>query len=87
MKRDFTYIDDTINLILKIFINQKKLKDFEVINVGGGSPSTLNSMLKIIEKNLKIKAKTRLVNNSKGEAITTFADISKSKTIWLFKKN
>lgn len=86
MKRDFTYIDDTVDLIFDIFTNQKKLNNFEVINVGGGSPNTLKSMLRIIESNLKIKAKTKLVNNSKGEAFTTFADISKSKKLFGYSK-
>ena len=79
-------IDDKIDLIFNILTNNKKINNFEVINVVGGSFNVLKSMLKIIEYKLKIKIKTKLVNNSKYEAIATFADIIISKKIFRCSK-
>ena len=49
--RDFLYVDDFTNLILKI-LNKKKLKE-RVLNVGYGKPYTVKKIIKNIFKLVK----------------------------------
>ena len=63
MKRDFTFIDDAVNATYKIIhkipkINRNnKICKFKIFNVGGGNTISLINYIKLIEKNLGIKAK------------------------------
>lgn len=57
-ERDFTYIDDTINLILQIFkkTKSKNFKSkFEIYNLAGGKPNKLMYYINLIEKKLQKK--------------------------------
>ena len=49
MKRDFTYIDDVVDGILKVI--QKKFKNFhEILNIGKGKPDELMSLISQIKE-------------------------------------
>ncbi len=74
--RDFTYIDDIINGLLKL-INAppKKIIPYQVYNIGNGNPQKLIKYLKEIEKNLNKKAKIKKIPLQKGDVIKTHADI------------
>lgn len=77
-KRDYIYIDDLIDGLVAAI--EKDLK-FEIINLGGGHPISLNKLIKLIEKNLKRKAKIKKVKAQPGDMTVTWADISKAKKI------
>jgi UDP-glucuronate 4-epimerase len=74
--RDFTYVDDVVRMVmnLNLELTQRELGYSDVVNIGGGQPETLSSMMKIIEneieRNLKIKNLDKNVNDVKK----TFAD-------------
>ncbi len=75
--RDFTYIDNISNNILKIINKYPKGKiPYEIINFGSGKPKTLNYFIKIIEKNLDAPVKKKYLNYQKGDMIKTSANIS-----------
>ncbi len=78
MRRDFTYIDDIVN---GIFGAVKLKKDFnhKIYNLGNSNPEILKDFIKLIEENLKIKAKKKLVKIQPGDVPKTFADILESK--------
>jgi UDP-glucuronate 4-epimerase len=76
MKRDFTYIDDIIEGTIRAF---KKDFDFEIFNLGYGSPSGLMEFIEIIESCLGKKTKKNFLPMQKGDVPVTYAGISKAK--------
>ena len=78
MKRDFTYIDDII-LGINGAINSKAKDLHTVYNLGNSNPELLLEFIKLIEKNLGMKAKKKLLPLQPGDVPSTFADISESK--------
>ena len=80
MKRDFTYIDDIVNGISGA-LNFKTEKKFfhNIYNLGNNNTENLFDFIKIIENNLGIKAKRKLLPLQPGDVPETFANISESK--------
>jgi nucleoside-diphosphate-sugar epimerase len=76
--RDFTYVDDIIDANLSA-MHAEVLG--EVINVGGGSRITVNETIGIIEKITGKKAKTRYIEEQKGDVRHTAADITRAKKL------
>ncbi len=79
MKRDFTYIDDVVDGILKVI--QKKFKNFhEILNIGKGKPDELMSLISLLEKSSDKKFKIKFINNIPlGDIKKTFANVEKAK--------
>ena len=77
--RDYTYIDDIVNGIMSA-INYDKTP-YEIINLGGGSPVTLNEMIATIEKVLGKKAKIERLPMQPGDVDRTVADITKARRL------
>lgn len=75
--RDYTYIDDIISGI-EAALNYNQT-NYEIINLGGGSPVTLREMIGTLEKALKIKAGIDKLPMQPGDVDKTVADISKAK--------
>ena len=74
--RDFLYIDDFVNLIIKI-IKTKKIKS-GIFNVGFGKPISIKHVLKIIEKRIKFgKVKYGKIKMRKDEPKVLFPKIKK----------
>jgi len=83
MKRDFTYIDDIVNGIIKIidkpFIPAKEgtgSVPFRVYNIGKGSPVKLMDFVSEIEKNLNLTAKKEFLPMQDGDVVETWADVT-----------
>lgn len=77
--RDYTYIDDIISGIIAA-INYDKTP-YEIINLGGGSPVTLNEMIETIEKVLGKKAKINRLPMQLGDVNKTVSDITKAQKL------
>jgi UDP-glucuronate 4-epimerase len=77
-KRDFTYIDDIVDGILKASFNKNK-KKFTIYNLGNGKIVNLMDYVKIIEKKLGLKAKINFKKLQKGDVINTLSNLRKSK--------
>jgi UDP-glucuronate 4-epimerase len=90
MERDFTYIDDVVNGMIKIVdlppsrnsldISDSKLsKDssapYRVLNIGNNKPEQLMHFIETIEECLGKKAKKKYLPMQPGDVIKTFADI------------
>lgn len=71
-KRDFTYVTDVVNAIIKSA--QSKVKN-EIFNVGSGRTVTVNYLTELI------KGKKIYIPKRPGEPNITFADIKKIKKI------
>lgn len=74
--RDFTYIMDVINYIVKIIHLPPKSKiPFRLLNVANSEPRSLSKYLQIIEQELKSKAKIKKLPLQQGDVLKTHASI------------
>ncbi len=77
--RDYTYIDDIISGVCSA-INYNETP-YEIINLGGGNPVTVNQVIETIEKELNKKAKIEYLPFQKGDVIKTVCDTSKAEKL------
>ena len=82
--RDFTYIDDVIDLIVKIIKSKKTTKNHKIYNIGFGRSVNIKKIVKIIEKYLEISPKINFIKRQKGDVLKTYANISKIKKDYNF---
>ena len=76
--RDFTYIDDVVNMIEKILFFKKRNKvPFNIFNIGSNNPTHLKSYVKLIEKKLQKNVKISNKKFQKGDIYKTHASINK----------
>ena len=79
-ERDYTYIDDIIDGIIKsIKYLEENSGVYEIFNLGESQTISLNTMVKTIEDELGIKAKLNKQPMQPGDVQRTNADISKAK--------
>lgn len=78
MKRDFTYISDVVDGVVKAVMNPF---DYEIINLGNHKPVELLYFISIIEKELGKKAITEMLPMQPGDVPATYADNSKAKKL------
>jgi UDP-glucuronate 4-epimerase len=81
-ERDYTYIDDVIEGIIKTieWIKQDN-KQFEVFNLGESNTISLKLMVKTLENVIGKKAIINQLPLQPGDVIRTYADISKSHRV------
>lgn len=99
MKRDFTYIDDIVEGIIKLIdkapIPNSDLKDiltpgtsyapYQIYNIGNNCPVDLMYFISILEKELGIKANKELLPMQPGDVWETYADIDNLTKLIGFK--
>jgi len=88
MKRDFTYIDDIIEGVVRVIDNPPKgnpnwegrasesVAPYKIYNIGRGHPVKLTDFIEAIEKALGKKAKKNLLPLQPGDVPSTWADTS-----------
>ena len=78
IKRDFTYVKDISRSIIKL-ISKSPNKEipFEILNIGNSRPVKLESIIKEIERKLKMKAKIKFLPLQKGDIPNTNSDSNK----------
>lgn len=77
LERDFTFIDDIVDGIVKIVADGKNQKtNYRLYNIGNGKPVKLLDFIKEIEKQLGIKAKREMLPMQAGDVERTWADVS-----------
>lgn len=74
--RDFTFVSDIVDGIKASL--QVKTQDSIVLNLGGTNPIGIKYFLSLMEKDLGLKARTRLAPLSKGDVPLTSADTKKA---------
>lgn len=78
--RDYTYIDDIVDGIIRVIEYLTKNKNvYEVFNIGSSKPISLKEMIGVIEKVVGKKAKVKKMKMQPGDVNRTYADISKLK--------
>lgn len=79
MERDFTYIDDIVDGILRS-LDADHLS-FEIFNLGNSNTTKLSTFIELIERGLGKKAKRELYDMQPGDVPKTHADITKAKCL------
>ena len=77
--RDYTYIDDIVDGVMSAL--KYNATKYEIINLGGGAPVTLNGMIETIEKVLGKKAKIDRLPMQPGDVDKTVSDITKAQKL------
>lgn len=79
-KRDFTYIDDIIDGIIKCanWLIRVDIPKYEIFNLGESETHTVLELIKIIEDNLQVNAIIEFQDEQPGDVKCTYADISKA---------
>ena len=82
MKRDFTYVDDIIQGIVKV-MNKIPQSDstsskapYKIYNIGNNKPVELLHFIEVIESCLGIKAKKNMLPMQPGDVPLTYADVN-----------
>lgn len=75
VQRDFTYVDDLVDGVLKAMDYKPKRCD-EVYNLGRGRPISVSTLVSLLEQNLGKTAKVKYVPLPNYELPITHADIS-----------
>tara|TARA_B100000989_G_scaffold298585_1_gene288589 strand:- start:4503 stop:5477 length:975 start_codon:yes stop_codon:yes gene_type:complete len=76
--RDFTYVDDVVDGVIKVFKNSKKIKlNNKIYNIGKGKPINILNFINELELQLKITAKKKYLPAQAGDMVKTASDISK----------
>lgn len=96
MKRDFTYIDDVVEGILRLLYlkpasEANKITDakapYRVVNVGNNDPITLRRFISAIENAVGRKAIENLLPMQAGDVMITYADIDPLSELCDFQPN
>jgi len=77
-KRDYTYIDDVMDGVLK---SLEMRFDFEIFNLGESETTETMQLVRLIEQALGKKAKVQHLPAQRGDMPITYADIEKSRRI------
>ena len=80
-QRDFTYVDDIIDGIIKAMELKLAKPSCTIINLGNSRPVELEYFIALIEKNLNKKAAKNYLPLQPGDVLKTSADISRAKKI------
>ena len=83
--RDFTYIENIKETLIKIINDKNKKENFNVYNLGSGQPKTLKLFIDTISDILEKKPIYRKLPLQKGDVIKTHADVNKIKKKYNYK--
>ena len=76
MKRDFTYIDDVVNGLIRVIEKDiDNRKNYKIYNLGNNKPESLNYFISIIEMNMGIISKKIMMPIQQGDVSQTYANI------------
>ena len=97
MKRDFTFIDDVVESVLRVLAEIPLALDTDtrgyenaesssrILNIGNGSPVSLMEFVDILEKCIGKKARIKFVKFQPGDVKSTFADMTEFKQLTGFE--
>lgn len=76
--RDYTYIDDIVDGVTASLLN---CHGFEIINLGGSKPTTLDRLLGLIAKRLGVSPRIEYSPDQPGDVPITYADVTLAKRL------
>lgn len=75
LERDFTYIDDIIDGVVKVVNKEVDGEKYSLYNIGNSKPVKLMDFINEIETQLGIPAKKEMLPMQAGDVIRTWADV------------
>jgi UDP-glucuronate 4-epimerase len=84
MKRDFTYIDDIVDGVVAVLDRPPEEKDrplHRVLNIGNTRSEDLMDFVRIIEKELGMKADIDMQEMQAGDVVQTYANVAETARI------
>lgn len=78
LERDYTYIDDIVDGIVRSF---NAPASFEVFNIGNSHPIRINEMVDTLARALGKPARKKYVPTPAGEMLRTHADLTKAQKV------
>lgn len=87
-RRDFTYVGDIVEGIVRIIAGpdqSTKAVPFDVFNIGNGSPVVLFDFVHTLEQISGKKARLKLDGMPKGDVEQTYADVSKLEQAYSYR--
>ncbi len=90
MRRDFTYIDDIVEAIIKLLDKTPKKDDikgapYKIYNIGNNKPVEILYFINILEREIGKKAIIRLLPLQPGDVLETYADITELEKLTGFR--
>jgi len=97
MSRDFTYIDDIVDGIIKVIDSRRHSKlqsrhsqldwesNYKIYNIGNNAPLSLMEFIQTLEKALGKEAKKNFMDMQDGDVVSTYADVSGLMTDFDYK--
>ena len=83
MSRDFTYVDDIVEGIVRVMESDKAIdNDNDILNIGHGSPVKLMDFISLLEEALGVEAEKEFLPMQKGDVPTTYADTTRLRTLY-----
>lgn len=79
MKRDFTYIDDVVESIMRLLKKGPPIDSaapHKIYNIGNNKPEQLNRFIETLEKHLGQQTQKVMLPMQPGDVVETYADIS-----------
>lgn len=80
MQRDFTYIDDIVNGVIRTLDNppapDEQGRPYRLYNIGNNKPEPLLRMIEVLEQAIGRKAEKQLMPMQPGDVKATYADIT-----------
>ena len=76
MVRDFTYIDDVTEAVVRVLDAPPSAPPHRIFNVGNGSPVTLLRYIEVLEQALGMRADKEMLPLQPGDVLVTNADVS-----------
>ncbi|MDA8707974.1 SDR family NAD(P)-dependent oxidoreductase [Hellea sp.] len=86
MRRDFTYVDDIVEVLPKILASPPKT-GHEIYNLGNSKPNTLMQLVDAVEAACGQEAEKIVLGKQKGDVSNTFADVSAAERDFGFSPN
>lgn len=91
MSRDFTYVDDIVEAITRLYACPPKADvngaPHKVYNIGNSSPVALGEFVAVLERCLGKRALIELAPMQAGDVVTTYADVSELERDFGFAPN
>jgi len=84
-KRDFTYIDDVVEGILRVLDSPPSDSLYRIFNIGSNNPENLLTSIELLEQALGKKAVKNLLPMQPGDVADTYADVSELMTCVNYK--
>jgi len=85
MRRDFTYVDDVVEAVVRVLARPPPDADgevpYRVLNVGNSSPVELEAFVATLEGHLGRKAERVLAPMQPGDVVATWADTSRLEAL------